>query len=320
MLSRRKFAGALLGVAVALGASLPAAAQSFPNKPMRLLVGYGAGGVTDIVARLAADEVGKRLGQPMVVENRPGAAGLVAAQAVKNAAPDGYTLFSGSVGEFHPIYMKASLDASKELTPIGHYGFGDWFLYVPTSIKVNNLKDLQAYAKANPGKVRFAGLATTNLMLFSVVAKRLGFTFENVSYKTGDQTRLALMQGDAQATFNAASGFDADIQSGKIKAIATLSAARSPVRPDVPTAKEQGLDLELRFNQGMWGPPGLPADVTAKIGAAIREAIKSPAVSEKLRNAALVPTASTPQEMLKIFENEINFYKEGIVASGYEPQ
>lgn len=314
----RKLAAILFAVSAC--AAIPAAAQSYPSKPIKVIIGYGVGGVTDIINRLVADEVGKRLGQPMTVENRPGAAALVAGTAVKSAPADGYTLFGGSVLEFHPIFMKASLDATREMTPISTYAFGDWFLYVPTGINVNSLKDLAAYAKANPGKVRFAALATSNQMLFTLVAKRLGFPFDNVPYKTGDQTIAALLTGDAIATFNAATGFDGLIQAGKLKSIATLSGARSPIRPDVQTAKEQGLDLEIRFNLGLWGPPALPADVVGKLNAAVREAIRMPAVAEKIRNAALTPTPSSPEEMLRDFNALVAAYKEAIAVSGYQPQ
>lgn len=317
---KTKVLAGLFAVSAAVSFATPAGAQAFPSKQMKLIIGYGPGGVTDVINRLVADEVGKRLGQPMVVENRPGAAALVAATAVKTAPPDGYTLYGGSVTGFHPIFMKASMDASKELTPISTFVYGDWFMYVPTALNINGLKDLAAYAKANPGKIRFSSPSTANTLLFGMVAKRLGFKFENVPYKTSDQTIQALLTGDGTATFNAASGFDPHIQAGKLKSITTLSPARSPVRPDVPTAKEQGVDVELRFNIGLWGPPGLPNDIVGKLNATVREALRNPVLVERVKNAALTAAPASPEEMLKDFHNEIALYREAIADSGYVPQ
>lgn len=317
---KTKLLAGLFAVSAALALPISGSAQTYPSKQIRVIIGYGPGGVTDVLNRLVADEAGKRLGQPMVVENRPGAASLVAAQAVKASAPDGYTLLGGSVTGFHPIFMKSALDASKELTPISTFAYGDWFMYVPTSINVNSLRDLAAYAKANPGKMRFAAPATTNTLLFNMVSKRLGITFENIPYKTTDQTIAAMLQGDAAVTFNAVPGFDPHIQAGKLKSIALLSPARSPIRPDVATAKEQGVDVELRFNIGLWGPAGLPNDIVGRLNAAVREALKNPTVAERIRNAALSPTPASPDEMLRDFNKEIGLYREAIADSGYVPQ
>lgn len=315
-----KFIATLFAVTAAIGTALSASAQSYPSKSVRVIIGYAPGGVTDVLNRIVADEIGKRLGQPFVVENRPGAAGLVAATAVKNAPADGYTLFGGSAIGFNPIFMKASMDASKELTPISAYATGDWFLYVPTSLGINNLKDLAAYGKANSGRVRFSSPATGNTQLFAMISHALGFKFENVPYRTTDQTIAALLSGDGHATFNAAPGFDPHIQSGKLKPISTLSPGRSPVRPDVPTAKEQGVDVVVRFNIGLWAPAGLPNDIVGKLGATVREALVTPSVAEKFRNAALTPQPSPPADMLREYASEIAAYKAAMTVTGYEPQ
>lgn len=294
--------------------------QTYPSKEIRILVGFGPGGVSDIISRLVGDAAGKLLGQPMVVDNRPGLGGVVAATAVKNAAPDGYTFYGGSVNTFHPIFLVNGLDAAKELAPVAAFAFGDWFLYAPTNLNINSLRDLAAYAKANPGNMRFSAPSPSNTLLFHMVAKRLGFTFENIPYKTTAQTIQALLTGEGAATFNAASGFDAPIQAGKIKVIATLSPQRSPVKPDVPTAREQGLELVTQFNVGLWGPRGMPQDVVAKVNAAVREAIRQPAVAEKIRAAALTPTPTSPQDLMAALEKDIALYKEAIDEFGFQKQ
>jgi tripartite-type tricarboxylate transporter receptor subunit TctC len=311
---------ALLFAVVAAAAAWPASAQTFPNRPMRLIIGYGAGGFNDVMNRIVADEAGKLLGQPMVVENRPGASGMLAGTAVKNSPPDGYTLYGGSVLEFHPILQKSSIDATKELTPIANYLFGEWLLYVSGNIGVNSLKELVAYAKANPQKMRFASPSNTNFMLFSVIAKRNGFTFENIPYKATDQTISALLTGDCVVTLNATSGFEGYVQSGKIKPISTLSPSRSQTWNTVPSAAEQGLDLDLRINAGMWGPLGMPSDVVNKLNATVREVVKTPSVVEKFRAASVNPAPLSPEELLKFVNDSVATYKEAIALTGYQPQ
>jgi tripartite-type tricarboxylate transporter receptor subunit TctC len=292
----------LLALGAGLAISAAAAAQAFPNKPLKLIIGYGPGGVTDVINRVVADEMGKRLGQPVTVENRPGANALLAAQAVKNAAPDGYTLYGGSATTFAPVYMKENMIASKELAPVATSGLGDWFMYVPTSLGINNLKELAAWAKANPGKMRFAAPSPSNTMLFARVAKDMGFTYEAIPYKTTDQTIQALIAGDAQVTFNAASGFDAMLQA------------------DVPSATEQGVPLVVRFNQGIWTTLGTPRDVILKLNAAVNEGIKAPAAAEKIRNAALAIQPMTPEEVAKAYDQELQFYTEAAKLINYQPQ
>jgi tripartite-type tricarboxylate transporter receptor subunit TctC len=300
--------------------SAAALAQAFPSKPLKLIIGYGPGGVTDVINRVVAEEMGKKLGQPVTVENRPGANALLAAQAVKNAAPDGHTLFGGSAATFSPVYMKESMVAGKELAPVATMGLGDWFMYVPTSLKINSLKELAAWAKANPGKMRFAAPSPSNTMLFAKVAKDMGFTYEAIPYKTTDQTIQALVAGDAHVTFNAASGFDAMLQAGKLKAISTLAPGRVAIRPDVPSATEQGVPLVVRFNQGIWTTIGTPRDVIMKLNAAANDAIRVPAAAEKIKNAALAIQPMTPEEVLQAFNQEMAFYTEAAKLIGYQPQ
>ena len=301
-------------------AGTPSIAQTYPNKPIKIMVGFLPGGVTDVLNRLIADELRRLGGQPVVVENRPGVAALLAAQAVKGAPPDGYTLYGGSVTAFTSLYMLNSMDAPRELLPISTFAVGDWFLYVPAEIGVNNLKELAAYAKANPGKFRFSSLSPSNTMLMAVLAKRLGFDFENISYKTTPQVIQALLSGDTQSTFNAASGFESYVQSGKLRAITTLSPKRSPTLPDAPTAVEQGVPLNVQFSNGLWAPLGTPRDVIMKLNGMVAEAVKNPTTAERIRNVGLVPIPSAPEEMIEKFNLEMSFYREAAALIGFKPQ
>lgn len=307
----------------ASAAALPiaASAQTFPSRPLRLIVGFAPGGPTDVMNRIVADQMGKQLGQPVVVENRPGANSLLAAQAVKNAAPDGYTLFGGVVTVFAPVFMKENpIVASKEMAPVAGTISGDWFMYVPSNLGVASIKDLVAWAKANPGKLRFAAPATSNQMLMAVVAKRLGIDFENIPYKASDQTIPALLNGDAQVTFNGASGFLPHVQTGKLRAIATLAAQRTALLPEVATATEQGIPLVLRFTHGVWTTLGTPRESIQRLNDAVNQALRDPKLIETARNGAVVVAPMGPEEMIRTYESQIQFFSEAASLIGFKPQ
>jgi tripartite-type tricarboxylate transporter receptor subunit TctC len=300
-------------------ASASAWAQSYPSRPIRLIIGYGAGGVTDVLARIVASEVGTRINGSVVVENRPGANAQIAAQMVKTSAPDGYTWYTGSTLTFSPTFMKdAPISAVKEMQPVSTTGTGDWFIYAPGTLPIASLTDLQKYGKSQ--SVRFASPSPANTMLMTVVAKRLGIPFENIPYKTTDQTIQALISGDAQITINAVSGFEGQVSAGKLRAIANLGESKSPLMPAAAPAKDQGIPLECRFAHGIWVALGTPNDIVSKISAATIDAMKSPSAMEKAKNIGLIAGGSTPAGLLKATEDEAKFYNEAAEASGFKPQ
>jgi tripartite-type tricarboxylate transporter receptor subunit TctC len=306
---------------VLLVAALPldAPAQNFPVRPIRAIVGYGAGGVTDIVARVTADEMGKHLGQAVIVENRPGASASVAANAVKIAAPDGYTLYSGSTSAFTPVFLKnGSIEPARDLSPISMLGAGDWFVYVPADLPIKSLKDLVAYSKANA--VRFASPSVVNTMLMAVAGKRLGFNFETINYKATDQTITAMLSGDAQVTLNAAAGFSSFLSAGKLRVISTLSGKRIDIMPDVPTAIEQGLSLETYSQLSLWAPLNTPGDVINKLNAAAVATLATPAVIEKMRNVSYNAVSSSPAELVRRTEADFKLLSEAAAITGFQPQ
>ena len=294
-------------------------AQAYPNKPIRVLVGYGAGGITDIVVRVSTEEMGRRMGQTMVIENRPGASAAVAGNAARTSAPDGYTLYGGPVAGFAPVFLKdASIDAAKALAPISMLGAGDWFMYVPTNLPINNIKDLIAYAKANP--LRFSSPSVVNTMLMALIAKRLGFQVESIPYKATDQTITSMLNGDTQVTLNAASGFAPFLSSGRLRVISTLSSKRLDIMPNVPSAIEQGLPLETYSQISLWAPLGTPADIINKLNVAAVEALKTPAVVEKFRNVSYNPQSSSPQDLIRRTDEDIKLLLEAAALIGFQPQ
>jgi tripartite-type tricarboxylate transporter receptor subunit TctC len=297
-----------------------AAAQVYPSRPIHVVIGYGPGGPTDVIHRLVANEASKRLGQPVIVENRPGASGMIAATAVKNAAPDGYTLFGGSATAVSPVYIKDGLLASKELAPIATVGLVPIFMYVTGNLGVGTLKEFVAWTKANPGKLRFGASSTSATMLMALMSNRLGITFENIPYKTTDQVAAAMVANDVQVSIQAESGFKPLLDSGKVRGIAVLSQERYALAPSIPTATEQGIPLVLRFNQGLWAPLGTPREIIGKLNSAVNESLRNPEVAKAARNTANEIALMTPEEVLKTFESEMAFYTEAAALIGFKPQ
>ena len=313
----RKIALSFFAIVALMVASL-ATAQTWPTKSVKVIVPLGAGGITDNIVRLAADDLTKRMGQPFLVDNRPGANGLIAARFVKGSAADGYTLFGGSATTFSSVFMKESIDAEKELEPVSIIAIGDWIIYVRPGLGVSSLKELAAKGKTT--KLRFASPSTANHAIMSAVAKQMGFEYEEIPYKATDQTIVSLIAGDTDFTLNGLAGFTSMLQAGKLKVISTLGPTRSPILPDVQTAKEQGVDMVMRFNMGFWAPLGTPKDVIARLGQAVAEAVKAPAVVEKIGMISMIPSASSPEELLRAYQSEQRIYKAAAALVGLQPQ
>ena len=278
MLARALKASSTIIVMLMLGVGSPAMAQSYPSRTIRVVNGFGAAGAAGIVTRIISDEMGKLFGQPMIMENRPGANGLLAAQMLKAAPPDGYTVYGGTVTGFSPVLMKDnSIIAAKEFAPISGVARGDRFLYVPTALPVHDLKELRDYAKTN--KVRFATPSSTNSLLMAGVASRLGITYDQIPYKDSDQTVIALITGDAQVTINtAAANFLSQAQAGKLRPIVSFSSEVSEIYPDVKTARAQGVDMEVYTQQSLWAPLGTPPEIIDRLSNTAIEALKHPEV------------------------------------------
>ena len=296
-----------------------ATAQNYPNKPVRIIVGYGAGGITDVIVRVAAEELGKKLGGSFVVENRPGAGGLIAAQAVKSSAADGYTLFGGAPTPFHPVFLKDNaMDGAKELQPVSTIAVGDNFLIVRSDLGATNFREFVAKAKST--RLKHASLAPTQHALMAAFAKGTGFDFDNIPYKSTDQAIQAVLSGDCDFSLTSVAGWTSHIQAGKLRLLATLAPQRSPISPNVPTAKELGANVEFQFSLDIWAPLGTPRDIVMKLSTAITEAVKSPAVAEKLSVISMVPNGSTPEQLLRLFQSQMQTFQEAANIIGLKPQ
>jgi tripartite-type tricarboxylate transporter receptor subunit TctC len=308
--------------AVALGAPLLATAQQdYPSRPIRLVVPFGPGTSTDIVARIFADAMGKRLGQTIVVENKAGAGGNIGADLVAKSPADGYTIVMGTVGThaINPgLYRKMPYDAQKDFAPIGFAGYTPTLLVVGANSPFRTLKDLQAQA-AKPGGVSFAsaGNGTSGHLAGELLKVRLGGEMVHVPYKEGGLAMSDVMSGQAHFMFYHPAAVMPHVKAGKLRALGVSSAKRTSAAPDVPTITEQGFgefDLVAWFM--LYAPAATPAPVLAKLRDAVNQAVLNPEVKAKLAAQGLEVPALKPDELTAFNRTEIAKWSELVKRSG----
>jgi tripartite-type tricarboxylate transporter receptor subunit TctC len=296
-------AGAL--AAAAMLPAAPAAAQSWPTQRVTIVVPFGAGSVTDILARIFADEMGKRWGQQVVVENRPGLAGTT---AVGKSAPDGYTLMVTSNGHTVAALVSKTLtvDPVKDFSGITRLGSAPLFLITPPNLPVNSVKDVIELAKKEPGKLNFSspGLASTTFIAGALFRKAAGINIVHVPYKSAPDAVTAVMRGDAQLYFAPVNLARDQSKAGKVKAIAAATEHRIPDMPDTPTFTEAGLPFVYDSWFGLLAPHGVPAAVLNKISQDWGDALKTPDMQDKLKKQFLIGVHDTPAAMDKIIKDE----------------
>lgn len=297
---------ALIGAAAVFAVfTAPAVAQSWPSQRVTVVVPFGAGSVTDILARIFADEMGKRWNQQVIVENRPGLAGT---SAVAKAQPDGHTLMLTSNG--HTVAGLVSKDAPfdpvKDFSGISRIGSAPLFLITSPSLEVKTLKDVIELAKKEPGKLNFSspGLASTTFIAGALFRKAAGINIVHVPFRSAPDAVTAVMRGDAQLYFAPVNLARDQSQAGKVKAIAAATAKRIPEMPDTPTFTEAGLPFVYDSWFGMLAPHGVPKAILEKISKDWAEALKTPEMQEKLKKQFLVGVHDTPEAMDNIVKTE----------------
>lgn len=298
--------------------------QPYPNKPIRLIVPYVAGGATDLLAREVALRLQSELGQPVVLENKPGAGGVLGADLVSKSIPDGYTLLLSTQG-IHVInptlFNSLPYDPSKDLAPIGFLGAIPSVLVVNSSSPIRSMAELIADAKANPGKLNFAssgyGLAPhLSGEMFRVMA---GIDVVHIPYNGSPPAMLAVLNGDVSYMFQILPTALTYIKNGKIRALAITSPKRSFLLPDVPTVAEAGL---LKFEWLAWfgvsAPAGTPKEIIAKLNMAIVKALKNPEVEERLLSQGIEPLASSPEQFSEYIKAETLRWNTFVKVSGFK--
>lgn len=322
----RRQAVALLGVAALPAVSGLARAQArFPDKPITLIVPFAPGGIADITARAVSEVMAQKLGQTVIVDNRPSAGSIVASQAVASAKPDGHTLLlmsnanAVSVG----LFKKLPYDTKKDFVGVSTLGYFDIGLFTATGSRFASLKNVVAHAKAHKGKLNVGTISAGSTQhlaakLFETVA---GLEVALIPYKGSPAVLTALRSGEIDVAFEILGPMLPQVQAGVVKALAVSSDKRNPALPEVPTAIESGV---AGYSVASWNalaaPAGTPAAVVDVLNHAAREAVASPAVRDKLARLGMRVSASSPAELEKLLASEIDRWGAVIRAAKIEPE
>jgi tripartite-type tricarboxylate transporter receptor subunit TctC len=309
--------------ALAALASLPVIALAqgtYPDRPIKLVVPYPPGGSTDPVARILAQDMQARMGQPIVVDNRPGAAGSIGTEAVARAAPDGYTiLLHTSVIATDPTLKKtASYDVKRDLAPVTLAVTGPYLVVVNNALPVKNIAELIAYAKANPGKLFYgsAGQGSSGHLIGELFKAAAGIEMTHVPYKGGGPSITGLMGNEVQLLFDTLGGSRSLAESGKLRAIAVTSPARSPVMPNVPTVSESGLkDFDAVYWLGIFAPAKTPQPIVDRLYRELKTSLDDPTIKAKLLEQGNVTQALPPAEFAKVLDSDIQRYRKVIESA-----
>ena len=316
-MAARALAGLLLLCATAL-----ASAQDYPVKPIRLIVPFPPGGGNDTVARAIAQQMGPALGQPVVIDNRPGAGGSVGADAVAKAPADGYTLFLAGVGSHavNPnLHSKLPYDAIRDFAPITLVASAPSVLVVNAGVPARSIAEFTAYARANPGKLNYAsnGNGSAAQLAAAMYESMAGVRMVHVPYKGIAPALQDLLGGEVQLMFGTIVALVPHVQAGKLRALAVTSRKRSALLPDVPTLAESGLpDYQAGSWYGILAPAGTPRPIVERLHAEIVKAVRAPEVSKRLAAEGAEVIGSTPEEFGAHIKAEIARVASVVRASG----
>ena len=308
-----------LVLALACLLSSPLHAQ---DKPVRMIVGFPPGGTTDILARLVAEKMRDGLGQPVIVDNRPGAIAAIAAEAVKSAPPDGTTIMMTVIGAMivAPNARKAnSFDTLKDFAPVSLVTTAHLAIAVGPAMPARNMKEFLDWARANKGKAFYAtsGAGSMPHMLGLMLAKEAGVELTHVPYKGAAAYLNELIGGQIPAAFDAMGDLSEQHRAGKIRILASAGAARSKAMPEIPTLREQGLGVEGAAWFGLFAPAGTPKPIVDRMSAAVARALQQPDVAAKVFTLNMEPVGSTPEEFRKVVQDDWVKWGAVVKASGF---
>lgn len=294
---------------------------AFPeNKPIRMVVPYTPGGSIDTIGRLVAEELQKQLGQPVVIDNKPGASGMIGSQEVARAVADGHTLlFNASSQVYMPLVVnRKTYDAEKDFTAIAQVGYVPLAVVVGPAAPFKTLRELSAHARANPKKLTWAtsGLGTTSHLTEEMINRELKLDMEIILYKGAVPQLTDVMGGHVSAAVSPLPGVTPFIKGARLRPIAVTSRARLPTMPDVPTVAESGMPgFELLSWYGLWGPANLPREVVEKLNAAVAKAVQSPHVKARFADLSFESAPNTPEQFGRIIKEEIRRVGEVVKAA-----
>ena len=300
--------------------------QAYPAKPIRLIVPFPAGGGVDYIGRIVGKGISERLGQQVVIDNRPGASAIIGVEAVKGSAPDGYTIAAASAGPLaiNPhIFAKLPYDTLRDLTPIANMTSFPYLLVAHPSLPVKNVKELIALARARPGEITYSSPGTGNgqhlaTALFASMAK---VNILHIPYKGNAPSVVAVVSGEAQLTHSSIPTMLPHVRSGRVKALGIATAQRIPSLAEFPTIAEAGLPgFEASGWAGMVGPANLPRDIVQRLNAAILDTLKQKDVIERMLKDGAVPAPSSPEAFAAYLKLEIRKWGEVVRLANVKPE
>jgi len=311
----------ILAFAIAFAASCAALAQSYPSRPIRLIVPYAAGGTSDILARQIGPKLTEAWGQPVVVENRTGANGNVGADFVAKSAPDGYTLLITDLGGLviSASVYKLAFDPSKDFTPVVMVSYSPHVLAVHPSMPVKSVKELVDYARQNPGKLNFAvsGIGGAPHLAGIEFAQRMGVKWTYIPYKGGSDAVAAVAAGQAEVLFNGMLATWPTVQGGRLRALAISAAQRVPTAPETPTVAEQGLPgFETGSFQGIVGPNGIHRDIVSKLNSELIKVLSVEEMKQRFAKQGTAVRTGTPESLGQWLKTEQARWAKVVKESG----
>lgn len=324
-MARRLLMAATLVVAAFSIASTSLHAQDWPNRPIRIIVGFGAGGGTDIAARIIAEPLSKALGQPVVVENRAGGGGTTAAEQVARSAKDGYTaLMMSNAHVIAPaIYKSLRYDSVNDFQMVSMVGTAGLMLVTAPDFPAQDVKGLIAHVKANPGKLNFGspGVGTTQHFASEFMKQMAGLDIQHVPYKSTPATLTGLIAGEVQMVIELIQTVQGQVQAGKMRAIGVTSPQRFPTAPDIPTLAETGLPgYDVTSWYGLAFPSGTPAPIVERTNKVLREFLATDAGRTQIAKVGALVKSSTPDELRTHIASEIDRWKAVREKAGIEQQ
>lgn len=324
-MQRRHFNQLLSTVALGALPAMASAQGAYPAHPVKIIIGFGPGSGTDIIARLIAEELRQTLGQPFVVDNRPGASAQIAATAVAKAPPDGYTLMltSNTTHSVNPhLFKKLPYDPIADFTPIGGVAYFPFILAVNASLPVRTAQELVTYAQQNKGKVAYAYGTPTVQIPAEAINRLKQMQAIGVPYKSSPPALTDVVGGQAQFLVVDLASAKPHLQSGRLRALAVTSAKRSALAPELPTVEEAlGLrDFDLAAWTGMFGPAGLPKEVVEKVSTALQRALSKPEVRERITAMGAEPTPSDTPGFTNLVKNQLDIWGKNVALSGIQAE
>jgi tripartite-type tricarboxylate transporter receptor subunit TctC len=322
----RLIASLITACALACGLAGAAGAQDWPQKTIRIVVGFGPGGGADIISRIMAQSMQERLGQAVVIENRPGAAGTLGNDVVARAEKDGYTLGMMTAGQIISAAMNKSLryDTATAFDPVSLVGTASLLIVTKADFPARDVKELIALAKADPGKYVFgsAGFGATQHLSAELFMQTAGIKMLHVPFRSSPEAITAVLGGQVHVLFDTVSAVLGQVQGGDLKALAVTGKERFPAVPSVPTALESGVlpGYDVTTWYGRFAPRGVPAEVRAKLNKTVNEILAEPAVRERLIKAGVVVQGSTPEAFGAFMERELARWNKVREAAGIPQQ